>query len=177
MGPVWRSWSPEHRIPESVYAREGKSFDELWTNPMRGLDQMEVVPSGFPQTRRVIHWSSSPGWMWWPSARITASSWGSGWAQAYGATTGDSWQGQHTGRAGSRPWSSLAIRSWPSLPTASSGGSELQHVTFLFREHRAARFRASTPCAAVYVGGYDEPEEVPLHRAASLSLLNPFFTF
>ena len=26
---------------------KGKSFDELWTNPMRGLDQMEVAVQGF----------------------------------------------------------------------------------------------------------------------------------
>ena len=38
---------PGAPIPESVYAREGKSFDELWTNPMRGLDQMEVAVQGF----------------------------------------------------------------------------------------------------------------------------------
>jgi len=36
-------------------------------------------------------------------------------------------------------------------------------VTFLFREH-CSEVQASTPCAAVYVGGYEEPEEVPLHE-------------
>ena len=48
------------------------------------------------------------------------------------------------------------------LTTASS---EAQGTArdLLFREH-CGEVQASTPCAAVYVGGYDEPEEVPLHE-------------
>ena len=97
---------PGAPIPESVYAREGKSFDELWTNPMRGLDQMEVAVQGFrDQEGYPLVKLAKLDVV--PSLRITASSWGSGWAQ--GTDTTRDRQGQHTGRAGSRSWSSLAI--------------------------------------------------------------------
>ena len=151
---------PGAPIPESVYAREGKSFDELWTNPMRGLDQMEVAVQGF---------RDQEGYPLVKLAKLDVVA-----QLAHNGILMGIWVGasvrtqQGTGKGSTRAeleaaHGPLSQYDLPEPYHCVLGGSELEHVTFLFREH-CSEVQASTPCAAVYVGGYDEPEEVPLHE-------------
>ena len=155
---------PGAPIPESVYVREGKSFDELWTNPMRGLDQMEVAVQGFRDQEGypLVKLAELDVVAQLAHNRILMGIW-------VGASVRTQ---QGTGKGSTRAeleaaHGPLSQYDMPEPYHCVLGGSELKHVTFLFREH-CSEVQASTPCAAVYVGGYDEPEEAPT-RAALLS--------
>ncbi len=145
---------PGAPIPESVYAREGKSFDDLWTHPKRGLDQMEVAIQGFRDQEGypLVKFSKLD-----VVARLTQN------RTLLGIWVGPSVRTkQGTGEGSTRAeleaaHGALSQNNIPEPYHCVVGTSDLKHVAFLFKAH-CKDVQADTPCAAVYVGGYDDPE-------------------
>lgn len=145
---------PGSPIPASVYEREGKSFDDLWTRPMRGLKQMDEYiqglrdQEGYPLVNfseldvvaRLTHDHTLLG-IWVGSTVLTDSGTGVGSTLAeLEAAHGE-----------------VTQYSIPEPYHCAVGVSDLGHVAFLFRDH-CSDLQPDTPCAAVYVGGYEDPD-------------------
>jgi hypothetical protein len=145
---------PGAPISESVYAREGKSFDQLWTHPKRGLDQMEVAIQGFRDQEGypLVKFAKLD-----VVARLTQN------RTLLGIWVGPSVRTkQGTGEGSTRAeleaaHGALTQNNIPEPYHCVVGTSDLNHVAFLFKAH-CKDVQADTPCAAVYVGGYDDPE-------------------
>jgi hypothetical protein len=145
---------PGNPIPESVYTREGESFDELWTRPMRGLKQMDEYiqglrdQEGYPLVNfskldvvaRLTHSDTLLGI--WVGASVRSDA-GTG----VGSTLAEL-EAAH---------GELTQYSIPEPYHCAVGVSGLDHVAFLFSDH-CSDLQPDTPCAAVYVGGYEDPD-------------------
>ena len=145
---------PGAPIPESVYVREGKTFAELWTDPIHGLDQMEEAIQGFRDQEGcpLVAFSKLD-----VVARLT-----------HNRTLLGIWVGptvrteQGTGEGSTRAeleaaHGALTQNNIPEPYHCVVGTSDLKHVAFLFKAH-CKDVQDNTPCAAVYVGGYSDPE-------------------
>lgn len=144
---------PGAPIPESVYSGEGSSFDALWTQPIQDLSQMEEFVQGFrdqagyPLVRlskmdvvaRLTHDLTVLG-IWVGEAVRTKQGTGLG-------STLSELQAAH---------GPLSQHNIPEPYHCAVKTSALKHVSFLFK-NPCSKLQPDTPCAAVYVGGYEDP--------------------
>ena len=145
---------PGSVIPASVYAREGKDFNELWTEPMRGLKQMEEYVQGFRDQEgyptvqfseldvvaRLTHDHTLLGIWVGPTVRTE--------------------QGTGVGSTLAELEAAHGIIHQQNIPEpyhCAVAVYELQHVSFLFQDH-CNQLQPDTPSTAVYVGGTEDPQ-------------------
>lgn len=148
---------PGALIPDSVYDREGKNFEELWAQPIRDLDEEDEYgqglrdQEGYPTIRfeeldvvaKLTHSFILLGIWVGPSVRTDQGT-------GLGSTLSEL-------EAAHGPVSQQNI---PEPYHCVARVSELKHVHFLFEDH-CDRLQPDTPSAAVYVGGYDDPDAQP----------------
>jgi len=144
---------PGAPIPESVFAREGKSFDQLWTQPMTGLDQMEVAIQGFRDQEGypLVKFAKLDVVARLTQNRTLLGVWVGASVRTKQGTGAGSTRAELQAAHGALKQSDLPEPYHCVVET-----SALKHVSFLFKEH-CRDVQADTPCAAVYVGGYSDP--------------------